>query len=83
MCPISSQRLRKGYTQFDGEKATFKPIRVFAVWHIICFYAVCMEFFSELFSVSGIGAYGVLSCGVLSASVVSSGCAAGTGDAAV
>ena len=71
MCRVLFWRLRKGYMQFDGEKAGFKSERDSAVWHIVCFDTVGMELFSKLLSVSGIGAHGVQSGGIFSAFVVS------------
>ena len=63
----------------DGEKAYFKPDWDDTLLYIACRYAVGVELFSQLFSVSGVDTHGVLSCDIFFASVVSPECAAGTG----
>ena len=68
--------------QSDGEEACLKPVRDYTVLHIAVFYAVDMEFLSQLFSVSCTYAYTMLSDCVFSAPVVSSGQAVGAGGTA-
>ena len=65
--------------RFNEEKAMLKPGRDFAILHIVRFYAVHMEFLSQLSSVFGTGADGLKSACVCSASMVRPRCAAGTG----
>ena len=71
MCRVLLWKSQKGYMQFDGEKASYKSERDSAVWHIVGYDTVGVEFFSKLFSVSGIGAHGVRPGGIFSAFVVS------------
>ena len=80
MCRILFWRLRKGYTQSDGEKDALLFLGNYTVLHLIRPCPVRMVFFSKLFPFSGIDFDGVRSGSFFSAAVVPQGPAAGTGN---